>query len=179
MLNVLPKPTKKLFIDWKLNKLGSLALLIIIWQTFDEAFSSGAFKTVKPDNMIFIVFISIALFFIWFIICFLASILWLPRKDTVSVVCCVPTKTPAMGVPLTAVMFVGLSTTNAAKLRIPMVIFQGIQVLLSSLLTIPLRKWVDRDKESHDSEVGRTLERQATIETATREEITASGGDKS
>ena len=98
------------------------------------------------SNILFVVFISAALFAVWLAVCFVASIFWLPKADTVAVVFCVPSKTPAMGVPLASVMFVGLSTVDAAKLRIPMVVFQGVQVLLSSLLTVPLRGWVDRRK---------------------------------
>lgn len=55
-----PKTTKKVFFDWKLLKLSSIALLTMVWQTFDQAFSSGAFEAVKPSNIIFIVFITIA-----------------------------------------------------------------------------------------------------------------------
>ncbi|MCJ1287869.1 hypothetical protein MMC26_007221 [Xylographa opegraphella] len=146
VLNLLPNLTKKIFITWQLNKLVSFALLVIIWQTFDEAFESGAFKSVQGSNVIFVVFISAALYIVWLAICFVASIFWLPKKDTIAVVFCVPLKTPAMGVPLSSVMFVGLSDVEASKLRIPMVIFQIIQVLLSSLLTIPLRHWVERDE---------------------------------
>ncbi|MCJ1296294.1 hypothetical protein MMC34_007860 [Xylographa carneopallida] len=145
-LNLLPTLSHTLFTTYHLSKLGSLALLLIIWQTFDEAFSSGAFASVHGSNILFVVFISAALFAVWLAVCFVASIFWLPKADTVAVVFCVPSKTPAMGVPLASVMFVGLSTVDAAKLRIPMVVFQGVQVLLSSLLTVPLRGWVDRRK---------------------------------
>lgn len=95
--NVLPKLTKKVMADWKLSKLGSLALLVIIWQTFDQAFETKAFQSVKGDNMVFIVFISIAFYLLWLAVSFFTSLLWLPRKDVVSVCYCVPAKTPAMG----------------------------------------------------------------------------------
>jgi sodium/bile acid cotransporter 7 len=113
-----PKPTKKFFIDWKVNKLGSFSLLIIIWQTFDQAFEADAFSSVKSNNLIFVVFISIAYFTSWLVICFLASIGWLSRKDTVAVAYCVPAKTPAMGVPLSNVLFVGLSRLQTSKIQV-------------------------------------------------------------
>jgi sodium/bile acid cotransporter 7 len=84
--NVFPGPTKKVFVDWKMSKLPSFALLTVIWQTFDQAFRSDAFSSVKPSNIVFIVFISIALYFIWLGICFSTSVVWLPRKDTIA--CC-------------------------------------------------------------------------------------------
>jgi sodium/bile acid cotransporter 7 len=132
--NLFPKQTKYVFTRFKLSKLGSVCLLVIIWQTYDQAFSSGAFQSVKPSNIIFIVFMSIALFFIFLAVCFFTSILWLPRQDTISVCYCVPAKTPAMGVPLANVMFIGLSAQLESKIQIPMVIYQ---VRLSSVLSLP------------------------------------------
>lgn len=97
--------------------------------------------------MVFIVFISIAIFIMLLTICFFASIAWLPKKDTIAVCYCVPAKTPAMGVPITAVMYVGLSRQNSSKIQIPMVIYQGLQILFSSLLTMAHRRWIREEEE--------------------------------
>jgi sodium/bile acid cotransporter 7 len=160
--HVFPKPTKKVFGDWKLNKLGSFALLAILWSTFDQAFESGAFSSVKADNKIFIVFISIAYFLIWFTVCFLLSILWLPKKDTIAVCYCVPAKSIAIGVPLSSLLFVGLSTTEESKLQIPMVIFQGIQIAAASLMTIPFRRWVRAEEEQGQADKAKSLNAEKT-----------------
>jgi solute carrier family 10 (sodium/bile acid cotransporter), member 7 len=152
--HLFPNPTKKVFGEWKLNKLGSFALLAILWSTFDQAFESGAFSSVKADNKIFIVFISIAYFLIWFTVSFLLSILWLPKEDTISVCYCVPAKSIAIGVPLSSVLFVGLSNTQESKLQIPMVIFQGIQIASASLMTIPFRRWVRTEEEASQVKIG-------------------------
>ncbi|CAF9931973.1 MAG: hypothetical protein HETSPECPRED_008232 [Heterodermia speciosa] len=140
--NSLPKITKKVLVDWKLSKLSSFSLLIIIWQTYDQAFETGAFKSVKGNNIVFIVFISVVLYVIWSAICILLSALWLSKEDTVAVAYCVPAKTPAMGVPLATVMFAGLSPITSSKLQIPLVIYQGLQIAAGSILTIFFRKWV-------------------------------------
>lgn len=145
--NLFPKPTKKVLVDYKLSKISSVALLIIIWQTFDQAFETGAFSSVKPSNMIFIVFISIAYYFLWTAICVSLSILWLGKKDTIAVAYCVPAKTPAMGVPLCNVMFPTLAAITSSKIQIPMVIFQAFQIAGGSLMTIAFRKWVRADEE--------------------------------
>lgn len=154
--NVFPKPTKKLFVDWKLNKISSLCLLIIIWQTYDQAFESGAFQSLKSTNVVFIVFISIVYYVIWTGICVSLSILWLDKKDTIAVAYCVPAKTPAMGVPLSAVMFSGLPAITKSKIQIPMVIFQGFQIAAGSLMTIAFRRWLrseeERGKREEDQE---------------------------
>jgi len=155
--NLFPSATKKVFVEWKLNKLASLGLLTLLWSTFDLAFESGAFQDLKPDNMIFVVFISIALFLLWLAICILTSVPWLAKQDVISVAFCVPAKTPAMGVPLTAVMFAGISTSDSAKMRIPMVIFQAFMICLSSLLTIPFRAWIRPDEEQAEKDASATV----------------------
>ena len=102
--------------------------------------------------MVFIVFISIALFSLWAGICVSLSVLWLPKEDTIAVAYCVPAKTPAMGVPLSVVLFTGLSSITKAKMQIPLVIFQGLQIAGGSLLTIPFRKWIESDETEVDVE---------------------------
>jgi solute carrier family 10 (sodium/bile acid cotransporter), member 7 len=146
--NLLPKFNQKVIVGWNLKKISPFALLILVWQTYDQAFGTGAFKTVKGDNMIFIVFISIALFIIFNVVAFFSSILWLPKEDTISVCYCVPAKTPALGVPLSMTMFVGLNSVLEAKLQIPMVIYQGLQIVGGTLLIQPLRNWIDRDHQN-------------------------------
>ncbi|KAF4206698.1 hypothetical protein CNMCM8927_004471 [Aspergillus lentulus] len=132
---------KKVLLEWKMSKLGSCALLVLIWSTYDGAFASNAFAEIPSNNMVFTVFILVALFCLWITIAFVISRVWLSREDTIAVSYLVSTKTPAMGVPLTTIMFVGLSAAEQSRTRLPMVIFQAIQIAGSSLLTIPLRKW--------------------------------------
>lgn len=144
-----PKQTNKIFVDWKFNKIGSIALLTLVWQTFDRAFETRAFESVPRSNMVFIVFISISNWLLWLAVTFFTSIPWLKKEDTISACYCVPAKTLAVGVPLSTLLYKGLSLQEEAKLQIPMVIFQAFQVLFSSLLTIPFRRWIaaSRKKE--------------------------------
>ena len=150
--NILPKQTKKVMTDWKLSKLASISLLTIIWQSFDQAFETRAFESVKGSNIIFIVFISIALYLLFLSVSFFSSIIWLPKKDVISICYCVPAKTPAMGVPLTILLFAGITLIEESKIQIPMVIFQGIQILEGSLLTIVFRKWIRPEEELEESQ---------------------------
>lgn len=143
--NTFPNATNKVFKDWKLSKLSSASLLVIIWQTFDQAFANGAFQSVEGTNMVFVVFISIAFYALWTTICVATSLLWLGKADTIAMAYIVPAKTPAMGVPLSNVMFPGLSSIASSKLQIPMVIFQGLQIGAGSLLTLAFRHWIGDD----------------------------------
>ena len=121
--------------------------MIIIWQTFDQAFQTHAFKSVKGNNLVFIVSMSIIFYAIWTITCFLLSRLWLSKADTIAVAYVVPAKTPAMGVPLSSVMFARLDPITASKLQIQMVIFQSLQIAAGSLLTLVFQKWIGDEGE--------------------------------
>lgn len=133
---------KKVFFDWKVLRAGSLCMLVIIWQTYDAAFASGAFDSVPGSNMIFMVFVSLGLFVLYFCVAFFTAILWLPRKDVVAVCYCVPAKGPALGVPLSTTIFAGMDIVLRSKIQIPIVIFQGLQIACGSALIVVFRKWI-------------------------------------
>lgn len=153
-----PKACQKVFIDWKLNKIGSVCLLVVLWATYDQAFASHAFDAVAASNKIFIVFISIALWLVFFGVAFFTSILWLPREDTVSICYCVPAKGIVMGVPLSTTIFAGIDLGLQSRIQIPIVIYQGLQLAFGSVLVPIFRKWVDA-KRNRD----RDLERASAI----------------
>jgi sodium/bile acid cotransporter 7 len=147
-----PKTTKKVFFEWKLLKLSSIALLTMVWQTFDQAFSSGAFEAVKSSNIVFIVFITIALYFIWLAICFTAATMWLPKKDVIACCYCCPAKALAMVVPLTSVMYINIDPVDQSKMQIPAIIFQAFQVAIGGIMTIGFRKWIRPEEEREEAE---------------------------
>lgn len=138
-----PKATSTVCTKYKVGKLGSVALLIIIWQTYDQAFSSDALRTMKPSNIIFLVFMSTALFTLFLLLSLFTSKLLFSKADTVAICYCVPAKTPAMGVPMSTVLFVGLTPLLEAKIQLPLVIYQGLQIMAGTALTVPFKRWVD------------------------------------
>lgn len=145
---------KKVFIEWKLMKLSSVALLTLVWQTFDQAFQSKAFESVKKSNIVFIVFICAALYFMWTALCFTASIIWLPKKDVIACCYCCPAKALAMVVPLTSVMYINISPIEQSKMQIPAIIFQAFQVGIGGLMTIAFRRWIRSEEEMEEAEKG-------------------------
>ena len=147
-----PKACKKVFIEWNLNKVGSICLLVVLWATYDQAFATHSFDHAPASNRVFILFISIALWILFFSITFFSSIIWLPREDVVSLCYCVPAKGIAMGVPLSTTLFAGIDLRLQSKIEIPLVIYQGLQLAFGSILVPIFRKWMDRQKEQ-DQEV--------------------------
>ncbi|KAK1908999.1 hypothetical protein P3342_011076 [Pyrenophora teres f. teres] len=138
--------------EWNLLKLSSIALLTMVWQTFDQAFSSGAFDAVKPSNIVFIVFITISLYLVWLAICFTAATLWLPKKDVIACCYCCPAKALAMVVPLTSVMYINIDPVDQSKMQIPAIIFQAFQVAIGGMMTIGFRRWIRPEEEREEAE---------------------------
>lgn len=152
-----PRATKKVFVEWKMMKLSSVALLSLVWQTFDQAFCSGAFNSVRPSNIVFIVFIDIALYFLWLGICFAASTIWLNKQDVIACCYCCPSKALSMVVPLSSVMYINVSPIDQSKLQIPAIIFQALQVAIGGILMVAFRRWI-RSLEGSGEDAGRMEE---------------------
>ena len=150
MQHYLPGPTKTVCTKYKVSKLGSMALLIIIWGTYDQAFGSNAMRELPGNNITFLIFISIALFSLLLAVSLVTSKLWMGRADTVAMCYCIPAKTPAMGVPMSTVLFVGLAPALEARLQLPLVIYQGLQIIAGTVLTVPFKAWVDGEKEKEE-----------------------------
>ena len=154
-----PKLVNKVFVQWQIAKFGSLSMLTLLWQTFDHAFATGAFSKVKSSNLIFLVFITVVNYAVWLVICVLLSVLWLDRKDTVAVAMCAPAKTLALGMPLSFLLFVDITALDEAKIQVPMLLFQVLQMGLASLSTMGFRRWVDvGEKRGGEKEDGSAVE---------------------
>ncbi|KJX95091.1 sodium bile acid symporter family protein [Zymoseptoria brevis] len=129
------------FKKYKLGKLGAFCILVVQWSTFDQAFRSGAFETIKGSNMAFIVLILMVMFWVYFGIALGGSWAWYGRKDIVSITYCVAAKGLAFGVPLSNAMFRGIGLDLSSKLQIPIVIYAAIQMAFGSILVVFFKKW--------------------------------------
>lgn len=150
-----PKVVHKVLVEWQVSKFASVAMLSLLWQTCDHAFGTNAFSSVKASNMIFIAFISIVNYVLWLAISAGLSMFWLDRKETISVAMCAPMKTLALGVPLSFLLFTGITGLQESLIQIPMLIFQILSMAMASITTIFLRRWVDAGEkkvQSNDQE---------------------------
>ncbi|KAK8852189.1 sodium bile acid symporter family protein, partial [Apiospora arundinis] len=160
-----PKSNDKVMNKWKGRKLASFSLLVLIWSAFDGAFASHSFATLRDTDVVFLVLVDVGLLVFWMAASLLLAALFLSREDAIAVAFCVPTKTPALGVPLVTLIFAGVSDVVAAKLYLPMIILQCVQTCIGSLATIPLKKWQARPRKGEKvnragSDEGSSLEAQ-------------------
>jgi sodium/bile acid cotransporter 7 len=135
------KQCEVIFKKWKMGKIGSLCMLVILWSTYDQAFRSQAFESVKASNMIFVVFVLLLLWLVYFGIAFGGSWKWYCRKDIISITYCVAAKGPAFGVPLSNAIFHDIGLGLQSKIQIPIVIYAAIQMAFGSGLVVLFRRW--------------------------------------
>ena len=168
--NILPKQTKWCLTTFKLNKVGSFMLLLIMYQSFSTAFAQGAFTAVSHALIIFLVFFNIGIYLFFTVIVFLysrpifilrlfpteptaessKSYTWCykifrpfyyNRRDTVLMMLCGPAKTAALGVSLVSSEY-GSTNSKLGILLVPLVLYQAEQVFTAQILVKFMKKWI-------------------------------------
>lgn len=171
--NLFPKQTKWILTTFKLSKVGSFMLLLIMFQSFSTAFAQNAFESVPHASIIFIVFFNIGIYLFFTAISFAYSrpifikkafekvpdetsstaykwAYWFfkpfyyDRRDTVSVMLCGPAKTAALGVSLVSSQY-GSTNPQLGKLLVPLVLYQAEQVMTAQVLLRFMRKWIEAE----------------------------------
>ncbi|CAI5759623.1 unnamed protein product [Candida verbasci] len=180
--NVFPKQTKWTLTTFKLNKVGSFMLLLIMFQSFSTAFAQHAFESVSHVSIIFIVFFNIGIYLFFTIFTYFYSRpFWINmifkeapnenstilyktsywilkpfyynKKDTVAIMLCGPAKTAALGVSLVSSQY-GAHNPRLGILLVPLVLYQAEQVMTAQILVNFMKKWIHYDdvKKTDDQE---------------------------
>lgn len=173
--NLFNKQTKWVLTTFKLNKVGSFMLLLIMFQSFSTAFADHAFTSVSHVSIIFLCFFNLGIYLFFTVICFFYSRplfikryyseepnelssfsykwgyrLFRPfyynRRDTVAVMLCGPAKTAALGVSLVTAQY-GSKNPNLGKLLVPLVLYQAEQVMTAQVLVNFMRRWIHAEDE--------------------------------
>ncbi|WVQ74726.1 hypothetical protein IAR50_004330 [Cryptococcus sp. DSM 104548] len=81
VLKIFPHQTKWFAIKFRLAKVSTFLLLLLIWTTFSTQFEEGAFQTISTSSVIFLVFVNLALYFLFTAICvFCTRLPFLPES---------------------------------------------------------------------------------------------------
>lgn len=147
-----PLPPQVSWIKAHINtaNVSSFCILLLVWLTFCNTFGNSTVRTVPGGDVAATVFLDVALFILFVVVCFvvawpppplqaLRNVLRLNKPDAVAVVICGSTKTVAMGVPLISVMY--KQVPYAGLLALPLIVYHALQVLLGGLMLDPLKKW--------------------------------------
>lgn len=173
--NVVPNKTKWFLTTFKINKVGSVMLLLIMYSSFSTAFYQHSFESVSSKSLTFLCTFDVVIYILFTVICYFVSrpcfiksyfntepndhtsriynfsyALFHPfyytRKDTVSVMLCGGAKTAALGVTLVSSQY-GNDHPHLGELLVPLVLYQAIQVITAGLLTPFMKRWIHSDPE--------------------------------
>lgn len=171
--NVFPSQTKWCLTTFRLSKVGSFMLLLIMFQSFSTAFAQHAFTSVSHVSIIFLVFFNIGIYLFFTVICYFYSrpkfILMIfkeepnethskfyrhcykifrpfyyNKKDSVAIMLCGPAKTAALGVSLVSSQY-GSTSPSLGKILVPLVLYQAEQVMTAQILVRFMKKWIHYD----------------------------------
>lgn len=180
--NVWPKQVKWCLTTFKLNKVGSFMLLLIMFQSFSTAFAQDAFTSVSHASIIFLVFFNIGIYLFFTVLVYFYSRprflltlfpteptaessktytwcykifrpFYYNRRDTVSMMLCGPAKTAALGVSLVSSQY-GSRNPKLGVLLVPLVLYQAEQVMTAQVLVKFMKKWIHAEDAKEDVETG-------------------------
>lgn len=167
--NIFPEQVSWCLSTFKLGKVGSFCLLLIMWSSFSTAFHQRAFESVSHACIIFVIFFNIAIYLFFTGICYLWARPWfLPllfpteptqdsskayktfykilspfyctKKNAIAVMFCGAAKTAALGVSLVTSQY-GSDSPHLGKLLVPLVLYQSEQVITANFLVSFFKKW--------------------------------------
>ncbi|KAF5668871.1 hypothetical protein FHETE_5137 [Fusarium heterosporum] len=159
--------TVKVLNALKLAKVSTLCLVLLVWTTFSGAFGTGALKDLSTSNVLFLVFINIALYALFTAICFLlarppkslvgaASSSWLrslfkrmSKEQTIAVCFCGAAKTTSLGIPLVSSMWTRADDLTRAYVQIPVLLYTIEQVFMAQGLVYVFRWYMRRGSKEH------------------------------
>ncbi|KAM5351391.1 hypothetical protein ACJ41O_004114 [Fusarium nematophilum] len=174
----------------KLAKVSTLCLVLLVWTTFSGAFGTGALKDLSTSNVVFNVFINVALYAVFTAICFYAArppegfttrvrssrlgrVLpgaLLPRRmskeQTIAVCFCGAAKTTSLGIPLVSAMWARADDLTRAYIQIPVLLYTIEQVFMAQMLVYVFRWYMRRGREKHEEDD------EAERDDARRQEVT-------
>ncbi|SCU80620.1 LAFA_0C00276g1_1 [Lachancea sp. 'fantastica'] len=174
--NIFPTQVSWTLRTFRMNKIGSICLLLVMFSSFSTAFYQHAFTSVSGISMVFIVLFNIGIYLFFSVLCFVCARPWfIPKifpeepnetssqvyafgyrvlrpfyynkKDTVAILFCGPAKTAALGVSLISSQY-GSDFPQLGKLLVPLVLYQSEQVVTAKLLVPLVRRWAADEDEA-------------------------------
>ncbi|SCW02462.1 LAFE_0F06964g1_1 [Lachancea fermentati] len=177
--NVFPRQVAWTLKTFRLGKIGSICLLLIMFSSFSTAFYQKAFQSVSHACIIFVVFFNIGIYLFFTLICYfcarppfllfffrkdpdescsrvykilhqLLRPFYHSKKDCICVMFCGAAKTAALGVSLISSQY-GSDSPHLGKLLVPLVLYQSEQVITANFLVSIFNKWSEDEQEDQSA----------------------------
>ncbi|GAA5897826.1 Rch1p [Sporobolomyces salmoneus] len=168
-----PVQTKLVRTKLRLGKVGSLCLLGVVWSTFSTAFYENAFEILTGEAIAFIVTVNIGLYGLLSVLLFLVA-RKIPFKGqplfdgptTIALLFCGAAKGAALGAPIVAILYSGLPPEDGATISLPIVLYQGSQIVLGQITVAILKAWHRRVKADDERRMQGEKEEGVSVETS-------------
>lgn len=173
--NLFPKQVTWFLTTFRMNKVGSFCLLLIMFSSFSTAFYQNAFTSVSHVSIVFLCFFNVGIYLFFTAICFLCARPWFIlkifdhepnehstkiyaisykifrpfyycKKDAIAVMLCGAAKTAALGVSLISAQY-GEHSEHLGTLLVPLVLYQSEQVITANFLVPFMKKWCSDEDE--------------------------------
>lgn len=155
------------------RKGGRACLLILYRTTFSGAFGTGALFSLSTSSILFNVFINVALYIIFTLICFFTARppkplidtprlnKYLPkplqpkqmsREQTIAVCFCGAAKTTSLGIPLVSAMWARSDDLMRAYIQIPVLLYTIEQVFMAQILVYFFKWYLKRGRKGSEKD---------------------------
>ncbi|KAL6231951.1 hypothetical protein BDW75DRAFT_30053 [Aspergillus navahoensis] len=155
------KQTGHIIQKYKIAKLGSFCLLLMIWSTFSSCFATGALQGLSTGSIIFVVLFNIALYVFLTVVCFAISrppqhlcsrttfgrwqiLKQMSVEETIAVCFCGPAKSTALGIPLLYAMWTPVDLYTKAKTSVPVLLYTTEQLFVAHFFIHAFMWWKQR-----------------------------------
>ncbi|KAK2013252.1 sodium/bile acid cotransporter [Colletotrichum eremochloae] len=171
-------------VEWALKtfylaKVSTFCLILLVWTTFSAAFQTGALYVTPHASIIFNVFMNVALYALFTLICFYAArpppsaceavnprvgrmpgpellrraltVRRLSREQAIAVCFCGAAKTTSLGIPLATAMWTASDDLTRALIQIPVLLYTIEQVFMAQIL-VYVFKWYLRRATKAEAE---------------------------
>lgn len=178
--NVFPKQVTWFLTTFKMNKVGSFCLLLIMFSSFSTAFYQHAFTSVSHACIIFLCFFNVGIYLFFTLVCFVCARPWFiikifdheptehssktyticykifrpfyySKRDAIAVMLCGAAKTAALGVSLISSQY-GDDNPKLGTLLVPLVLYQSEQVITANFMVPFMKKWAS-DEDEHGNKI--------------------------
>ncbi|KAL4780166.1 putative sodium bile acid cotransporter [Aspergillus varians] len=170
-----PERTGSVIQKYKIAKIGTVCLLLMIWVTFSSCFATRALQDLSTESVIFVVLFNIALYVFLTAVCFSLSrpaqslcdratfgrwqiLKQMPPEETIAVCFCGPAKSTALGIPLLYAMWTPVNLFVKAKTSVPVLLYTTEQMFVAHFFVHAFRWWKRRLERSRSRECAEAAE---------------------
>ncbi|PYH73278.1 uncharacterized protein BO88DRAFT_400917, partial [Aspergillus vadensis CBS 113365] len=169
---VWPDIVGKVLAKYRIAKISTACLILLVWSTFSSCFATGALQTLSASSIVFVVLFNIALYMFLTAVCFYCSrppriisgvsftvkgktffpFQQMNPQETIAVCFCGPAKSTALGIPLLYAMWGPLSLYIKSKTSVPVLLYTTEQICVAHFF-VHMFKWWHRRVERKSASV--------------------------